>query len=79
MTLKKMLFFELIFMTYSYVHTKINEEAFPNSISLYDPSYMVGRGRGKYRYRDELKKEATSYMETLMKKYFPNNKIIYIV
>ena len=27
---KKEAFFELIFMTYSYVHTKINEEAFPN-------------------------------------------------
>ena len=26
---KKMAFFEIIFMTYSYVHTKINEEAFP--------------------------------------------------
>ena len=25
--------FELIFMTYSYVHTRINEEAFPNSIN----------------------------------------------
>ena len=28
---KKSVFFEIIFMTYSYVHTKINEEAFPNA------------------------------------------------
>lgn len=76
---KRDTFFELIFMTYSYVHTKINEEAFPNSISLYDPSFMTGRGQGKYRYRDELKQEASIYMEFLMKKYFPNNRIIYIV
>lgn len=77
--IKKDTFFELIFMTYSYVHTKINEEAFPNAISLYDPSYMVGRGRGKYRYRDSIKQEASNYMSELMKKYFPNNEIIYIV
>ena len=32
---KKDLFFEIIFMTYSYVHTKINAEAFPNAINLY--------------------------------------------
>lgn len=76
---KKDAFFELIFMTYSYVHTKINAEAFPNSISLYDPSLMVGRGMGKYRYRDAIKNEASLYMQDLMKKYFPNNKIIYIV
>ncbi len=31
---KKQAFFEIIFMTYSYVHTKINEQAFPNAINL---------------------------------------------
>ena len=76
---KKEVFFELIFMTYSYVHTKINEEAFPNAIPLYDPSIMTGRGRGKYAYKNAIKEEASSYMQSLMKKYFPNNKILYIV
>lgn len=76
---KKEAFFELIFMTYSYVHTKINEEAFPNAISLYDKKIMSGSGRGKYRYRSPVKEEASSYMLSLMKKYFPNNKILYIV
>lgn len=76
---KKEAFFELIFMTYSYVHTKINEEAFPNAISLYDKEIMSGSGRGKYRYRSPVKEEASSYMLSLMKKYFPNNKILYIV
>ena len=47
---KKAVFFELIFMTYSYVHTKINEEAFPNAINLYDKEIMTGRGKGKYSY-----------------------------
>lgn len=76
---KRDTFFELIFMTYSYVHTKINEEAFPNAISLYDRDMMSGSGRGKYRYRDFIKSTATVYMQDLMKKYFPNNKILYIV
>ncbi len=76
---KKDVFFELIFMTYSYVHTRINSEAFPNAINLYDPSYMSGRGRGKYGYKTSIKNEATNYMQYLMKKYFPNNKILYIV
>ncbi len=76
---KRDTFFELIFMTYSYVHTKINEEAFPNAISLYNKEMMSGSGRGKYRYRDSIKFTATAYMEDLMRKYFPNNKILYIV
>ena len=42
---KKDLFFEIIFMTYSYVHTKINAEAFPNAINLYNKNLMTGRGR----------------------------------
>ena len=49
---KKDVFFEIIFMTYSYVHTKINEEAFPNSINLYNKEIMTGRGKGKYMYKN---------------------------
>ena len=45
---KKQAFFEIIFMTYSYVHTKINAEAFPNAINLYNKEIMTGRGNGKY-------------------------------
>ena len=40
---KKQAFFEIIFMTYSYVHTKINEEAFPTAINLYNKEIMTGR------------------------------------
>lgn len=76
---KKDVFFELIFMTYSFVHDKINSEAFPNAINLYDKSIMTGRGRGKYMYKSNIKQEASKFMLSLMKKYFPNNKIIYIV
>ena len=31
-------------MTYSYVHRKINEEAFPGAINLYQSEKMTGRG-----------------------------------
>ena len=44
---KKDVFFEIIFMTYSYVHNAINTEAFPNAISLYNKELMTGRGRRK--------------------------------
>lgn len=76
---KKDVFFEIIFMTYSYVHTKINEEAFPNSISLYDKEMMTGRGRGKYWYKNDIRKEAEVFLREQMQKYFPHNKLEYIV
>ena len=76
---KKDVFFEIIFMTYSYVHTKINEEAFPNAINLYDKEKMMVRGRGKYRYKNELVEEGKDFLKEQMKKYFPNNEIKYMV
>ena len=76
---KKDVFFEIIFMTYSYIHTKINEEAFPNAINLYDKEKMMMRGRGKYRYKNELVEEGKEYLKEQMEKYFPNNEIVYMV
>lgn len=76
---KKNVFFEIIFMTYSYVHIKINEEAFPNAIDLYDKDKMTGRGRGKYWYKNEIRQEGEKFFREKMKQYFPNNEIIYIV
>lgn len=76
---KKEAFFEIIFMTYSYIHTKINEEAFPNAINLYNKEMMTGRGRGKYWYKSDIRSEAEIFLREQMKKYFPNNNIEYIV
>lgn len=76
---KKDIFFEIIFMTYSYVHTKINEEAFPNAINLYDKKIMTGRGKGKYMYRQNIRAEAEIFIREQMRKYFPQNSIMYIV
>ena len=66
-------------LAYSYVHNAINHEAFPNAIELYNKEQMTGRGRGKYAYKTELKEEAKKYLLDLMKKYFPNSEIKYIV
>ena len=76
---KKEAFFEIIFMTYSYVHTKINPEAFPNAINLFDKNIMTGRGNGKYAYKIDIRKEAEIYLRDLMNMYFPKNSIEYIV
>ena len=76
---KRQVFFELIFMTYSFVHNAINQEAFPNAINLYNKDIMTGRGKGKYMYKSTVKEEGKKYMEEIMHKYFPNNEIKYIV
>lgn len=76
---KKDVFFEIIFMTYSYVHIKINEEAFPNAINLYNKEIMTGRGRGKYMYKNDVRKDGEIFLREQMNKYFPNNRIEYIV
>ena len=76
---KKEVFFEIIFMTYSYVHRMINKEAFPNAITLYKQEQMTGRGRGKYMYKEYIRKEGEKFFREKLAKYFPQNKIIYIV
>ena len=76
---KKDAFFEIIFMTYSYVHTKINEEAFPNSINLYNKEIMTGRGRGKYMYKKDIREDGEKFLREQMNKYLQKNKIEYVV
>lgn len=72
-------FFEVIFMTYSYVHRMINAEAFPNAIDLYDKSKMTGRGMGKYCYNQTTRCESEQIIRAEIAKYFPDNKIMYVV
>ena len=76
---KKDIFFEIIFMTYSYIHRKINEEAFPNAIDLYNKEIMTSRGKGKYTYNNEIREEGKKFIIENLNKYFPKNKIMYIV
>ena len=76
---KEIIFFEVIFMTYSFVHNAINTEAFPNSPVLFSKELMTGRGKGKYTYKNQLKAEGTLYISSLLKKHFKDNEIKYIV
>ena len=78
MKVKEKVFFEVIFMTYSYVHNAINTQAFPNAINLYNKELMTGRGRGKYMYKEYIKQEGEKFIREEMYQYFKNNDIIYI-
>jgi len=77
--IKKKLFIEIIFMTYSFVHRAINEEAFPNAVKLYDQEMMTGRGRGKYCYREGLRAEAELFLREELSAKLPELPILYIV
>jgi len=74
---KKHIFFEIIFMTYSYIHKAINTEAFPQTMDLYDKEKMKNRGLGKYTYKEEYRLEGEEYLKGLLAKHFPKNKILY--
>lgn len=74
---KEKVFFEFIFMTYSYIHKMINKEAFPNAIELYNKELMTVRGRGKYTYNQFVRQEGEKFFRELMHKYFQINQIIY--
>lgn len=76
---KKKLFIEIIFMTYSFVHRAINEEAFPKAVTLYDQSLMTGRGRGRYCYRESIRNEAEAFLREQLSKKLPGIQILYIV
>jgi len=76
---KKGLRIEIILMTYSYVHRMINQDAFPSSPELYDPSTMTVRGRGKYCYRPAERQEASDLLRIHIEKYLPEAQIQYIV
>lgn len=76
---KKKLFIEIIFMTYSYVHRAINNEAFPNAMELYDKSLMTGRGRGKYCYRESAREPVEQFLREQVSQKLDNMPILYIV
>jgi spore photoproduct lyase len=73
------LFFEIIFMTYSYVHRMINKDAFPNALDLYNKDIMTGRGRGRYCYKNEIRVAGEELLRLEIQKKFPSSKIMYVV
>lgn len=76
---KKQLFIEIIFMTYSYVHRAINREAFPNAVDLFDSRLMTGRGRGKYRYREDVRAECEQFLRDQLSQKLNGVPILYVV
>lgn len=76
---KKQLFIEIIFMTYSYVHCAINQEAFPNAVNLYDKNLMTGRGRGKYWYKENLRVSGEQFLRNQLSDKLSGVPIIYVV
>lgn len=74
---KKTGFIEIIFMSYSFVHRKINEEAFPDSPELYDNTLMTGRGRGRYTYKNDIRQEAEEFFRAELAKKLPDMRILY--
>lgn len=76
--MKKQMFLEIILMTYSYVHRAINSEAFPAAPDLYDSELMTGRGRGRYCYREDSRKEAEEFLRSEVKRVMGDVKILYI-
>lgn len=77
--MKQEMFIEVIFMTYSYIHRAINNEAFPEAIELYDKSLMTGRGMGKYTYNTKVRSEAETFLRHEIGRRFGEDKILYIV
>jgi spore photoproduct lyase len=76
---KKEIIIEIIFMTYSYVHRAINTEAFPNAVDLFEKSLMTGRGRGKYCYRESVKKESEQFLREQISQKLGGIPILYVV
>ncbi|MGX8710893.1 MAG: radical SAM protein [bacterium] len=76
---KENLTIEIIFMTYSYVHRAINNEAFPNAAELYDASLMTVRGRGKYCYRNELRAQGEELLRREIAEKLGGCSILYVV
>ena len=72
------MFLEIILMTYSYVHRAINGAAFPSAPELYDGGLMTGRGRGKYCYRPEVRREAEAFLRGEIARILGDVKILYI-
>jgi spore photoproduct lyase len=77
-SVKRSGFIEIILMTYSYVHNAINREAFPNARSPLDPALMVGRGRGKYAYRAQVRREAEDFLREKLAHCLGEMPILYI-
>ena len=70
---------EIIYLTYGTVTQKINDEAFPNAVQLYNESIMSLCGRHRYGYTSDTKESASLFLKDRIAHYMPNATIAYIV
>ena len=76
---KRKIKLEIIFMTYSFIHRTINDEAFPKAIELFDKVKMTGRGKGKCWYKESLRHEGEEFLRNELSKHLNGVPIAYIV
>ena len=76
---KKQAPIEIIFMTYSYVQNAINTEAFPQADRLYEKELMTGRGRGKYCYREDIRKDGELFLRQEIEAKLKEMTVLYVV
>ncbi len=77
--MQKEMFIEIIFMTYSYVHRAINNQAFPDAVELYSQELMTGRGMGKYCYKQSYREDGEQFLRSEIEKRFDSPNIVYVV
>jgi spore photoproduct lyase len=70
---------EIIFMTYGTVTQKINNEAFPNAVQLYNENTMSYCGRSRYGYNQPEKKQVSEFLKESISRNMPGARIAYIV
>ena len=70
---------EIIFMTYGTVTKGINEQAFPNAVTLHNPDTMAFCGRARYGYKQDVKQEISDFLRDRIAHYLPEAQIAYIV
>jgi spore photoproduct lyase len=71
-------FIEIILMTYSFVQNAINTDAFPGAVQLLNHETMIGRGRGKYCYRNNIRVEVESFLREKLSQQLSTMPIWYI-
>ncbi|MDQ7794307.1 MAG: radical SAM protein [bacterium] len=77
-SLKRTLFFEIIFMTYGVANCRLWAEVSPRIRQPYDPARMRPKGRGKYAYRPEVRGPAEAFFRRELKRRFPQAILTYV-
>lgn len=66
-------------MTYGTSNDMINRAGMPNTVALFHRSKMKPKRRGKYQYKSEKREPTEKLISNLIKKYFLNRILSYMV